>query len=92
MARKEMKRARGGEMPRAHDDMMREHVEKAQKRKHGGKVHGEKSMPRPDRRARGGAMASDKEPFTTAGKMSKMPYETRNFSQDDHGKGTDKGD
>ena len=46
------------------------------KRRRGGKVPGIGAMHRPDRprRARGGALA-DANPYTTAGKMSRMDYE-----------------
>ena len=44
--------------------------------KRGGPVHGSKSHGRPDKRARGGA-TSDMNPETSAGKMSHLPYETK---------------
>ena len=58
-------------------------------RKAGGHVKGKHAMHRPDRRARGGA-TSDKDPFTSAGKMSKMDYEAKQAPKDDEGgKGAD---
>lgn len=45
------------------------------RRKFGGKVHGEKSEDRPDRRARGGSVGADMHPMTAAGSMSAMDYE-----------------
>ena len=66
MARKNEKescRARGGKMEKA---------EEARERKRGGRVHGEKSASRPDRRARGGGVESD--PMSAAGKVSEPPF------------------
>ena len=58
-------------------------------RKAGGHVKGKHAMHRPDRRARGGA-TSDKDPFTTAGKMSSMPFEAKQAPKSDEGgKGAD---
>jgi len=57
-------------------------------RKRGGKVKGKKAAPRPDKRARGGA-TSDENPLTTAGKVSKQPFENKDTPADDHGEGTD---
>lgn len=86
------KRARGGRTLREHEDKLRDAAEdkkKREERKHGGKVHGEKSKNRPDRRARGGA-TSDANPMSSAGKMSKPEYETKDEPEDKHGRGNDK--
>lgn len=58
-------------------------------RKKGGKVHGKAAAARPDRRARGGA-TSDRDPLTSAGKMSKMPYEAKQAANTTQGAGADK--
>ena len=57
-------------------------------RKKGGKVHGKAAASRPDRRARGGA-TSDRDPLTSAGKMSKMPYEAKQAANTTQGAGAD---
>ena len=58
--------------------------------KRGGKVHGSKSHGRPDKRARGGA-TSDMNPETSAGKMSHLPYETKDAAnKSSSGSGADK--
>lgn len=55
-------------------------------RKRGGQIPGQKGMNRPDRRARGGATS---DPLTSAGKMTKLPYEAAQQPTDAHGKGPD---
>lgn len=89
MAKHKMaKKAAGGKMPKVEkgagekDAMFPKAMRKA-----GGKVKGKKAMARPDKRARGGA-TSYKDPTTSAGKMSKMPYEAKQApAVDDGGKG-----
>jgi hypothetical protein len=84
---KKMRRAEGGRMP---EEEKKEEEMKFTRRKHGGKVMGKESMHRPDRRARGGA-TSDRDPTTTAGRMSKMPFESDQAKDDNSaGAGTDK--
>jgi len=63
-----------------------EAMENMTKRKRGGKVPGAAAKMRPDRRARGGA-TSDADPYTSAGKMSAMPYEKKQIPSP-AGKGT----
>ncbi len=75
------KRARGGAMPREHDDKMREHTEEAPKRKHGGKVEGKKAEHRPDRRARGGGITAG--PTSEAGNVREPNFVKRNARDDD---------
>lgn len=59
-------------------------------RKSGGHVNGKAAMARPDRRARGGA-TSDKDPLTSAGKMTSMPFEAKQAPKEDTGgKGPDR--
>lgn len=55
----------------------------------GAKVHGKAAAARPDRRARGGA-TSDRDPLTSAGKMSKMPYEAKQAANSTEGSGADR--
>lgn len=86
------KHAHGGATGPGEDEMKREkeEAEESQKRKRGGRVHGGKSMHRPDRRARGGA-TSDASPLTSAGKMSAPSYESGNAKNDtSSGSGPDK--
>lgn len=90
------KRAKGGGMPfvepgdKKEEDEQEEPSPHQRARKHGGKVMGEKAMHRPDKRARGGGVTSDENPLTTAGKMSKMPYESKEAKGGTEGEGTDK--
>lgn len=83
MKAKMHKRAKGGAMVEEGAGEKDADFKKAA-RKHGGKVHGEKSMHRPDKRARGGA-TSDMDPLTTAGKMSSLPYESKQAPKTDEG-------
>lgn len=57
-------------------------------RKGGGKVPGKFPPVRPDRRARGGA-TSDREPFTSAGNMSKPSFERVGSKPNGGGEGKD---
>ena len=85
------RRARGGMVGKDKSKpLMFGKEEDMPKRKHGGMVHGEKAMKRPDRRARGGA-TSDADPYTSAGKMSKPDYENKQAPETDSGgKGADR--
>ncbi len=85
------KRARGGAMPREHDEEMRESVETAPKRKHGGKVEGKKAEHRPDRRARGGGITAG--PTSEAGKVKEPSFVSRNpaANNTNGGEGGDRG-
>jgi len=80
-------RAEGGEMkPEEHEEAL-----KVQRRRHGGRVHGEPSKHRPDRRARGGAMAGGEEPLSRAGKMDHPAFERGGEpGKDKGGKGHDR--
>ena len=62
------------------------------KRARGGgmKVDGKKAHHRPDKRARGGGVTADMHPETTAGKMTKMPYENKEAKGGTEGAGADK--
>jgi hypothetical protein len=77
----ETRRAAGGPARREREDELREHEQLreqvAQRRKHGGRVHGKHAESRPDRRARGGA-----EPVSAAGKVSSPPFERRSPRED----------
>jgi hypothetical protein len=99
-----MARRRGGEVeeherPKDQDEEVKEEEKESEerahggrvkaKRRHGGKIEGKKPEHRPDRRARGGA-TSDKDPLTSAGKMSSMPYERVGPKPDGGGKGMDR--
>ena len=73
----ERERKDGGEMPENEQKMAEMRLKKdGRERKRGGRVHGEKSEHRPDRRARGGAM-TEREPLSAAGKMSTPPFERK---------------
>lgn len=102
--RHHMMRARGGstnadEHPETTDEQEREFMKDSKtvgakrgghvKRKHGGAVQGKHSEARPDRRARGGA-TSDMNPESSAGKMSKMPYEAKEAANRTEGAGPDR--
>jgi hypothetical protein len=76
----ETERKRGGSVPHHHG------------RKSGGHVAGSAPKHRPDRRARGGA-TSDQNPLSSAGNMSRLPYESAPQTSrggDEHGKGMDR--
>lgn len=85
------KRARGGAMESKAEEAMEEGKKKHHRRKHGGMVPGMMAKHRPDKRARGGGVTSDENPLTSAGKMSKMPYENKEAKNSgDSGAGADK--
>ena len=73
-------RKHGGKMPHHHA------------RKHGGHVPGKHAAHRPDRkhRAAGGGATSNEHPFSSAGKMSVMPYEKKEAANRVEGTGPDR--
>lgn len=84
MAKKNMKRAKGGAMEEEGEGKKPFNMER---RKAGGKVHGKAAGHRPDKRARGGA-TSDMDPLTSAGKMSEPGYVSKQApAKDGGGKG-----
>ena len=92
MKKPRAKRKRGGAMPEA----FKEHDEKEKAKEHhkarkrGGKVEGKPPMHRPDKRARGGATdTADEHPMTSAGKMTKEPFERKEIGPDGGGEGPD---
>lgn len=75
----------GGEV--MEDERTKEMTEREERgEKRGGPVKGKKTKERHDRRARGGRM-TPKSPFTGAGNMTHMSYESKLSHTDDGGKG-----